>query len=310
MMKKAAGNLPAGYSKIGDDVATIPVVGGNLVLKVDMLVGRTDVPPGMTYRQAARKAVAMCVSDFAAKGVRPDSFLASIGLPRGSTEAQVRQLALGFKDASGQWGVRLVGGDTGEASDLVIDCVMVGLAKKVVRRDGASPGELVVTTGDFGYPPSGLEILMQGARASGSFRREAIRSVTRPNPNLGAGLALAAHLSSSMDSSDGLAVCLHDIADMSEVGIALNYLPTDIEVRKFARTNRLSLRRLVLGGGEEYLIVGTLKEARFDRAKKAARAAGGDLRAIGRVTDKKGVVEFVRNGRTSSIERIGWTHLG
>ena len=71
LLTRTAGKLPAGYSPIGDDVATLPSSPGKLVLKSDMLVGRTDVPPGMTWRQAGRKAVAMCVSDFAAKGVSP-----------------------------------------------------------------------------------------------------------------------------------------------------------------------------------------------------------------------------------------------
>ena len=69
LLKRTAGSSPPGYSPIGDDVATLPASPGKLVLKSDMLVGRTDVPPGMTWRQAARKAVAMCVSDFASKGV-------------------------------------------------------------------------------------------------------------------------------------------------------------------------------------------------------------------------------------------------
>ncbi|MDG6954849.1 MAG: thiamine-phosphate kinase, partial [Nitrososphaerota archaeon] len=77
---KAAGRPPKGYSQIGDDVAVVPSRSGRVVLKTDMLVEHTDVPAGMTYRQAARKAVAMCVSDFASKGVRPDSFMVSLGL--------------------------------------------------------------------------------------------------------------------------------------------------------------------------------------------------------------------------------------
>ena len=80
---RRAGRLPGGYAAIGDDVALIPAGKGRLVAKVDMLVEHTDVPPGMTYRQAARKAVAMCVSDFAAKGVKPDSFMVSLGLKNG-----------------------------------------------------------------------------------------------------------------------------------------------------------------------------------------------------------------------------------
>jgi len=157
-MVKEAGNLPKGYSEIGDDVAWIPMSEGKLVLKVDMLVQHTDVPSGMTLRQAARKAVAMCVSDFAAKGVRPDSFMVSLGLVRGVTRAEVNELASGFRDAQREWGVRMVGGDTNEANELVIDCAMVGFAKKIVRRGGATPGEVAVVTGPFGYPPAGLMI--------------------------------------------------------------------------------------------------------------------------------------------------------
>jgi thiamine monophosphate kinase len=67
----------------GDDVSGV-IIGGNkiAVLKCDMLVGRTDVPKGMSLRQAARKAVVMTVSDFASKGVQPLAVMVSLGLPR------------------------------------------------------------------------------------------------------------------------------------------------------------------------------------------------------------------------------------
>ncbi|HVP23320.1 MAG TPA: AIR synthase related protein, partial [Conexivisphaerales archaeon] len=105
---KRAGKVPRGHTKIGDDVAVVPVGPGRLVVKVDMLVESTDVPPGMSYRQAARKAVAMCVSDFAAKGVRPVSFMVSLGLRRSVTAEQVEALGLGFGDAEREYGVHLV----------------------------------------------------------------------------------------------------------------------------------------------------------------------------------------------------------
>jgi len=290
----------------------VPLAGNCLVVKTDMLVGKTDVPPGMTHRQAARKAVAMCVSDFAAKGVRPDSFLVSLGLPRTIAKSHVEEMASGLEDASREWNVKLVGGDTGEANDLVINCTMVGFAERaVVGRSGARPGELVVTTGFFGYPPSGLKIMMEGAHARDGFRRKAVESVVRPRPNLAAGLALGRYLSSSMDSSDGLAICLHDIAHMSRVGMSLRRIPVRSEVRVFARSNGLSLDRLVFGGGEEYLSEGTVAEARFRSARRAAKASGADLVAIGRVTGKRGeVVLREEGGHVREIPRMGWTHLG
>src|ERR1019366_8544278 len=106
--------LPKDYAPIGDDVALVPLgrKGEKVVLKCDMLVERTDVPPGMGWRRAARKAVAMCVSDFAAKGVCPTAFMASLALPSGTRKEQVKALAAGLADASKEWGVRLVGGDT------------------------------------------------------------------------------------------------------------------------------------------------------------------------------------------------------
>src|SRR5207237_10321574 len=92
-MMRTGGKLPSGYSTIGDDVAQLPPRRGRLAIKCDMLVAKTDVPAGMNLRQAARKSVAMCVSDFASKGIAPDSFLISLGLMRGTSKDQVDQLA-------------------------------------------------------------------------------------------------------------------------------------------------------------------------------------------------------------------------
>ncbi|MBS7648591.1 hypothetical protein KEJ17_02955, partial [Candidatus Bathyarchaeota archaeon] len=77
-------NMPIPF---GDDVSAFPINGEKLVIvKVDMLVGKTDVPPGMSLRQAARKAIIMNVSDFAAKGVIPLAAMVSLGLPPNLTE--------------------------------------------------------------------------------------------------------------------------------------------------------------------------------------------------------------------------------
>lgn len=308
-MAKAAGTLPRGYSPLGDDVAVIPAKEGRLILKADMLVGKTDVPTGMSHRQAARKAVAMCVSDFAAKGVRPDSFMASIAVPRSITETQVRELALGFEDAAKEWALKFVGGDTNEGDDLIVDCVMAGFGKRLVTRGGARPGDLVVTTGVFGYPPAGLKLMSGEAEAPTAFRRRAVNSVVLPSPNLEVGLALADYLNASMDSSDGLAVSLYTLAETSGVGFTLDRLPTSPDVSRFAKANGLSSDELVLGGGEEYLIVGTLKPGALGAALRRARRAGGKLIRIGEVTGDQGSVLLRKGGSLRPVPRIGWRHL-
>ena len=305
LLTRTAGRLPAGYSQLGDDVATIPGSPGRLVLKSDMLVGRTDVPPGMTWRQAGRKAVAMCVSDFAAKGVSPLAMMVSLGIPRNLSDDGIRALARGFRDGMDEWGPRLVGGDTNEADDVVIDCILAGFADRVVGRSGAEPGEAVVVTGKFGTTSAGLKMLLEGARSEPGFRRAALKNVYTPSPRLAAGLALRGFLSSAMDSSDGLAICLHELARASGVGMRIDLLPRDGRVDRFAEENRYGVSDLVLYGGEEYEIVGTVPRRRLASAAAAAKAAGASLTAIGETTGRGGVA--LADG--SAIEKRGWIQL-
>lgn len=308
LITSRSGKLPAGYLPIGDDVAMIPQgrPGERVVLKCDMLVARTDVPPGMTWRMAARKAVAMCVSDFAAKGVRPSSFMVSIGLPRGTPKGRIVGLAAGLAEASKEWGVRLVGGDTGVADDLVVDCSMAGFARRVVRRSGAKPEEYVVTTGPFGQTAAGLRILIQGATASQEFRARAISSLYMPSPKLEAGLALSRFLSSSMDSSDGLAISLHTISEMSGIGIKVTGLPLADRLEEFAAANSVAEEELALYGGEEYEVVGTIPKDRLGVAQRVARSLGCELRIVGETTRAfKGVL--FSDGR--KVRKDGWVHF-
>lgn len=280
-----------------------------MVLKVDMLVESTDVPHGMNYRQAARKAVAMCVSDFAAKGVRPDSFMVSVGLKRGTTQGRINQIGRGLRDAEEEWGIRMVGGDTNEADQLVIDCAMIGFAKRIVERKGARSGDVLVVTGQFGYPPAGLKIIMGRAKADEQFKEKALNSVKRPTPDLEVGVAISPYLTSSMDSSDGLARCLHTLAEESGVGFDLDRMPAAEGLASFAKKNSFSLQDLVMAGGEEYLIVGTVRPGRLRAATEAANAAGGRMIAIGKTTGEKGRVSLLVGKSRSRIGDEGWTHF-
>jgi thiamine-monophosphate kinase len=305
LLKRTAGRPPPGYSPIGDDVATLPSSRGRLVLKSDMLVGRTDVPPGMSWRQAGRKAVAMCVSDFASKGVAPLSLMVSLGIPRSLKEPGIRALAAGFGDAIAEWGLHLVGGDTNEADDVIIDSILAGFTDRTVTRDGASPGELLVVTGEFGTTSAGLKILLEKARAAPAFRRAALDNVFRPRPRLKAGLALRGYLSSAMDSSDGLAICLHSLAEASGVGIRLDSVPHRRSLESFAEENGYEVDDLTLYGGEEYEIVGTLPRGKVAEAVAAARAVGTKLTVVGETTARRGVATAA--GRP--IEKRGWIQL-
>lgn len=297
----------------GDDVAGVLIDGEHVaVLKTDMLVDRTDVPKGMSLRQAARKAVVMNVSDFAAKGVQPLAALASLGLPRTLTKKEVEEIAEGLNMGAREYGAYLVGGDTGEASDVVMAVSLYGMALKsrLMLRSGVRVGDVVAVTGLFGKPPAGLRLLNGECEVSRELCEVLLDSVFMPKPRLKEGLALAASdaVTGSIDSSDGLAWSLHELSRMSGVGFAIDYVPVAEEARQFAEACGVDVLELTFHGGEEYELVVTVKPERWNDATAAVETVGGKLLRIGRVTREKQVV-LELNGKKRLIEARGWEHF-
>ena len=297
----------------GDDVSAVNIGGGRVaVLKTDMLIGKTDVPRGMSLWQAARKAVVMNISDFAAKGVEPTALLVSLGLPRDFIQNDVEEIARGLNTGAREYGAYVVGGDTSEASDLVVAISLFGTAKRkeLVLRSGAKAGDLVAVTGFFGKTAAGLRLLLDGYAASKGLREVLLRSVCMPNARLCEGLSLcrSGALSSSIDSSDGLAWSLHELARMSGVGFVVNKVPLADEVRRFAEFNGLDASELALHGGEEYELVVTVKPKRWADAEMAVKSTGGHLLPIGKATRDRRVLLDV-DGKKSPIEARGWEHF-
>src|SRR5436309_13600981 len=103
-------SLPLGFD---DDVAVFPFSRNRwIVLKTDMLFRHTDVPPGMSLEQAARKAVVATVSDFAAKGVQPLGLLISLRLTPPGRPPIVNEIAEGLNLPRRNDDCRVLGGAT------------------------------------------------------------------------------------------------------------------------------------------------------------------------------------------------------
>lgn len=294
----------------GDDVSGVDIGSGRLaILKCDMLVGRTDVPRGMSLRQAARKTVVMNVSDLASKGVQPRAVMVSLGLPKSTTTRDVEEIAKGLDEGAREYGTYVIGGDTNESDDLVIACYLFGTAQRerIVRRDGARPGDLVAVTGEFGSTPAGLKSLETEAEIPSSLKQRLLASVYSPRARLKEGIALtrARLLTASIDCSDGLAWSLYEIARASSVGIELDSLPISKAAVDYGGIVGDDPVDLALYGGEEFELVACVKKKAVKRALRAAKS----LSIIGRVTRDTGTVTLLREAKRIPVEPRGWEHL-
>lgn len=311
LMKDSHNNL----LPIGDDAAAIPLNGKNaLVLKTDFLAALTDVPEGMTPQQIGWKAVTMNVSDLAAKGATPIAFLYSLGLPGDYPFEDARRIISGIYQACSYYGASCLGGDTGEAEGLLVAGMAAGSAPKnsLMRRDGAKPGDILAVTGEFGYTPLGLNIILEGRKPHNPLDKRAVKSVYEPRARLHEGLALAnsGTVTSSMDSSDGLAWSLHELAEASKVGFTLDALPVDQELENYVKMHSLDLRELVFNGGEEYELVLTIGPRDWLESLKAVEKVGGRLIRIGVANASRGELALrTQSGPKRKIEPRGYEHF-
>jgi thiamine-monophosphate kinase len=315
LMRKRFTPMPNIAVGFGDDVSAVylDTEGKTAVLKTDMLVAKTDVPAGMSFWQAARKAIVMNVSDFAAKGVEPQAALVSLGLPNVLSRSDLEAIADGLEAGAREYGAYVVGGDTGEACDLIIAVELFGTAKKgnLMLRSGAKPGDFLAVTGPFGLSAAGLHLLNEKkAEGSPAQHKSILDAVYVPHARIVEGLALASSkaVSSSMDSSDGLAWCLHELASQSGVGFVVSDLPVAPEAAKFAHANGLDAEDFALYGGEEYELVLTVKPELWQKALAAVEAVNGRLLRIGEATPDKRVL-LQSEGKKHEIAARGYEHF-
>jgi len=299
----------------GDDVSAVSFGNGEVVvLKTDMLVAKTDVPVKMSLYGAAWKAVVMTVSDFASKGVQPVAVLVALGLPkRLATQAAVVEIADGLNDAARKYGAYIVGGDVGETDDLTISVSLYGRAVQsdLMLRSGACPGDILAVTGMFGKSAAGLRLLLdEKCVASAELCLVLEEAVFSPRARLAEGLALSKSgcVSSSMDSSDGLVWSLDELMRMSGVGFNVETVPVALETVMFAEQNNLNANQLALYGGEEYELVLTVNPKNWQTAKKAVKAVGGNLTAIGKATLEKQLTLTI-NGEKQILKPYGYEHF-
>jgi thiamine-monophosphate kinase len=308
MILKRLEQMPHMPIPFGDDASAIDLGNGRLaVIKTDMLVGKTDVPPKMNMRQAARKAVVMNISDLAAKGVKTTALLVSLGIPRDLSEKDIVQIGEGLNAGAREYDAYILGGDTNEASDLIISCSAFGVAEKnsLMLRSGAKPGDIVAVTGEFGKTAAGLRILLRGMSPPARLRKKLVDSVLLPKARLSEGLALAQTgvVTASIDSSDGLAWSLHELSRASNVGFMIDHLPIAREVEDFAKLYSVNPVELCLYGGEEYELVVTVKPELFEKATSRM-----PLTKIGRATAEKSLTLRMHK-KQIPIEAKGWEHF-
>ena len=232
----------------GDDAAVLD----GQVLTTDMLHETTDFPPGTTRYTAGWRAVGASLSDVAAMGAAATAAVAVYAAPE-FEETAVRAFLDGARDVCAAVGAEYVGGDLDQHEEFTVATTALGATDAPVRRTGATPGDAVCVTGTLGRSGAALRLFERGetARANDLFQF---------TPRVAAGQVVASHATAMLDSSDGLARSLHQLAEASDCGVAIDSpLPIDDAVRAVA-DDRREVRELGAFFGEDFELVFTVPD--------------------------------------------------
>ena len=293
---------------VSEDVEYYKIGKKYFVLKIDTLVESTDIPKNVGLQYIARKSIISCVSDFAAKGIKPIFGIVSVVLPRKLSKKKIEDLAIGFGKASKEFGIKILGGDTNEGKEISISFTLFGITNKIIKRKGAKLNDIIISSGPFGYSSAGLSILQKKKKHSQSFGIKAKNAVLNPKSRLMFGLKNKNYFSSSMDSSDGLSTTLEELARQSKRKFIITNVPAKADIFDFAANNRLNAMNLIFNGGEEYEIIATVNPSNLTKIKKYAKIHHIQLYEIGYVAKGNGVY-LQKNGKFIKIKDKGWHHF-
>jgi thiamine-monophosphate kinase len=297
---------------IGDDASVLDGDSGyDLVTTTDMLIEgvhflRERTPPfDLGY-----KSHAVNLSDVAAMGATPVQSFLSLALPPEADVSSVESFLEGFLEAGE--GVQLCGGDTvSSPSGWAISVTVIGRAPagRVLRRDGAVPGESIWLCGPVGDSAAGLAILLGKVEARSEEEADyLIARHNRPIPCLQMGWILVqTDLSRcAIDLSDGLLQDLGHICLRSGVGAQLDIerIPLSPQITNLASDNGQDPLKWALSGGEDYSLLFTVKPDDEKRLSGILENEGIDAVPIGKIIPGKGIT-LLKGGKPVKFDSAG-----
>lgn len=302
-----------------DDAAVLAVPEGHeLVLTTDTIIEDVHFLAGDPPASIGHKALAVNLSDLAAKGARPEAYLLDLALANPPSAGWLQNFAAGLRALQDEADIDLVGGDTsstsGPMSITITALGLVPLGEAVLRR-GAMAGDRVCVSGTIGDAALGLMLLKDPKlaekwRLSDEESEFIVDRYRRPSARSMLAAPLRHCGRAAIDVSDGLVGDLHKLCKCSGVGavIEAERVPLSAAAAK-ALAADASLLPVLLTAGDDYEILAAMEERHESAFEAEAREHGVAVTAIGTIEPGAGDVTVIHNAKPLELGHTGFAHF-
>lgn len=308
----------AGAFDLADDCAIFtPEPGTELVLTTDAIAAGVHFFPDDAPGDIAWKALAVNVSDLAAKAATPRVYQMAVSFPDTPTHDFMQRFAAGLADAQSAFAIVLSGGDTDQRpGPLTVTISAIGEipAGSRLTRDRARSGDAIFVTGTLGDAACGLKIRRDDAdvqqwKLVDGERKTLLARYLRPEPRLAATTLIRNHASAAMDLSDGLAKDLGRLAAAARTGAVIDAdrLPLSAPVERLI-ADVPGIIDLVLSGGDDYELLFTAPPGSEAAIATEAAVIGLRVTRIGTMSDQRGLRLATPSGERP-MQPKGWDHF-
>ncbi len=296
-----------GALDLRDDAALLtPPPGRQLVLTADAMVAGVHFLPDDPPDLIGRKLLRVNLSDLAAKGAVPLSYLMTVSTPKDTPDAWFAGFAAGLAQDQATYGVTLLGGDTTSTpGPISLSLTIIGhvAPNTAVHRFGAQAGDGIWVTGTIGDGALGLAVALGRLTDPTGFLLDRYRL---PQPRVG--LELAGIASAGMDVSDGLVQDLGHICRAS--GLTAELMADAVPLSAAARTAGPDWLTTCLTGGDDYEVLLAVPPARTGALRQAAARIGVAVTQVGHFHSGPPEVMVRRaSGEPFVITKGGWSHF-
>jgi len=198
---------------IGDDAAVI----GEYVYSKDAFFEDVHFKKKwLSYKQIAKKAMLVNISDSIAMNADPKFALLSVAMPKKISKNEMKSLAEGFLEVADEYGIEIIGGDTISNTKLDITVTIIAKTKRALNRSKIRNGYLFAYTGVLGNSAKDLQKLFNlgSLHVKSKFVDIRLRSTfIRKSRRI---------LEAGMDISDGLFSDLDKMTELNNIGIKFN----------------------------------------------------------------------------------------